>query len=973
MFASRSGNLVQINRTQGVVGTRDHHRLPYHRNFCPYSVVKTVSCLVPNGTETYQTRVAVGGAFQTMTMERPRLVTSYKEVKETNYACCPGFYGDNCDTTCFNCTQMAALESRVRLLEARVLRSRGRAVLAGTENNEVLGPDDDGDLDDLDFEMKPIKMGRPDVSHVNGHPLNGLKRSGGARGGVRGTVFYNRNGRLNGRRAGLPRNGRRRPAGTEPRPDFNDLYGSEAGSIGGYRQGTRGPPGPPGPPGPKGEPGLGTSIADVNLFGGDVRSAMSSLFSAVAALRENLSFLDDRVTRLERELPRLRELTNQGDFRGIESSYPSGFDAATDRISTSTNSLNNFVDEVTNVIQSLPGDVSAGYQPTEESRDDNGVGIDDRREEETRSTGEETTSSSDVSRGTPSRNIYGSAPDERTTGGNILSVDPVNLGDRYGGSFAGREGVGDAGEPVIESSRDVDHSQRGETYDRYGRRRTDSGVSHQEGGRQTGGYEDGFYGGQVQGARQGGGELGRDYGNRPGNNRVIGGQDYGRRPIPDGSLGGQGNNRNGHGGRFGQFGGSGRASPTTRTPLVGGTDPARQTGNRTRVQGAGYGSNGSGAGSRHAGGGDERLTDEIHARQNLPTYNRGSSSTFGGQAPFDSYGQAGQGAQTGVSVSAYDVTHGNRATGTTTDAIGEGESSLNRQDSSYSHSFPGSHDKSSSRLGTESALNTPDKIPGRADSVDFGTDAEEDTYHDADEDSYSGSGDGFDLERRPFGHDEFLTRNYGNGGVAVGTSLDGFGIVNSTVSAPEYDYYYEETGIDGEYDYAFGYDDYDVSRRRRRHYDAKSFSKNSSSTTLPTSVLNNSSSNIHGIQKQNQEGVTKSPDFESIISNEIIRPTTPIPENDIRRESHYASHREGIKVRSNIRPGPPLVPSSTADGRQLQVSNSTSSYQVNRLRPRNNNGYPQLQTLKRLANKWRAKRKQLRRMRRNAFDELTWI
>ncbi|XP_037788519.1 collagen alpha-1(XXVI) chain-like [Penaeus monodon] len=83
-------------------------------NFCPYTVTKMVSCKIANGTQTNGGGWALGKKGELMTMTRPRYVTSFKEVQETEYGCCPGFYGSNCDTTCFNCTQIQHLESRVR-------------------------------------------------------------------------------------------------------------------------------------------------------------------------------------------------------------------------------------------------------------------------------------------------------------------------------------------------------------------------------------------------------------------------------------------------------------------------------------------------------------------------------------------------------------------------------------------------------------------------------------------------------------------------------------------------------------------------------------------------------------------------------------------------------------------------------------------------------------------------------------------
>nr|XP_045602728.1 collagen alpha-1(XXVI) chain-like [Procambarus clarkii] len=90
----------------GRPGYRRRQQVPRHTgrnavaargNVCPYTVSKMVSCKVTNGTETYTGKVAIGKRVQFMTMTRPRYVTSFKEVQDTEYGCCPGFYGDNCD------------------------------------------------------------------------------------------------------------------------------------------------------------------------------------------------------------------------------------------------------------------------------------------------------------------------------------------------------------------------------------------------------------------------------------------------------------------------------------------------------------------------------------------------------------------------------------------------------------------------------------------------------------------------------------------------------------------------------------------------------------------------------------------------------------------------------------------------------------------------------------------------------------
>ncbi|XP_069950599.1 uncharacterized protein [Cherax quadricarinatus] len=213
-------------------------------NFCPYTVSKMVSCKVANGTETYTGKVAIGNRIQFMTMTRPRYVTSFKEVQETDYGCCPGFYGDNCDNSCFNCTQIHNLLSRVRTLEAKLLRSPSAS------------------LPPLDEPV--IEMGLPDTSHVNGHPLNQGRGRGRSRSSSRGRGRASTSSRGRGRGSDRRSTSRRED---DPRGDIDIVEegGTDAYDVASARptlatsQAGSGqcacPPGPPGPPGAPGRDG----------------------------------------------------------------------------------------------------------------------------------------------------------------------------------------------------------------------------------------------------------------------------------------------------------------------------------------------------------------------------------------------------------------------------------------------------------------------------------------------------------------------------------------------------------------------------------------------------------------------------------------------------------------------------------------------------------------------------------------------
>ncbi|CAL4088116.1 unnamed protein product, partial [Meganyctiphanes norvegica] len=227
-------NIEAVRRSRQHV-RRNTRFQPNSGNLCPYSVGKMVSCKTVNGTETYQGKVQVGQRIQFMTMTRPRYVTSFKEVMETEYGCCPGFHGPNCDLSCFNCTEYIDLTSRVRTLEAKILRSPSSTGVPPLKN-------------------AVIEMGPPDTSHVNGHPLNGGRRGGGR----------NRNGNKNRRN----KKDRRKKDGQNPRSDIDILEEARYDLVHGNsivrpREANSNfngqcdcPPGPPGPPGRSGRDGI---------------------------------------------------------------------------------------------------------------------------------------------------------------------------------------------------------------------------------------------------------------------------------------------------------------------------------------------------------------------------------------------------------------------------------------------------------------------------------------------------------------------------------------------------------------------------------------------------------------------------------------------------------------------------------------------------------------------------------------------
>ncbi|XP_028275911.1 collagen alpha-1(XXVI) chain [Parambassis ranga] len=206
------------------------------RNWCQYTVSKTVSCQVHNGTETTVQRVFQGCRWpgpcakivSYRTVIRPSFKVAYKQVTSLEWRCCPGFVGEECREECLNCTTFSDMNSRINAIESKLrLLEDGRSSLptlssspVGSSNNEVDTP-------------QPTPLGPPSYLPPGGRgppgPIGppGLPGSAGLPGPTGG--------------AGLPG-----PVGDRGLP----------GEIG--------LPGPPGPPGP---PGMSPSLTQIR---GDV-------------------------------------------------------------------------------------------------------------------------------------------------------------------------------------------------------------------------------------------------------------------------------------------------------------------------------------------------------------------------------------------------------------------------------------------------------------------------------------------------------------------------------------------------------------------------------------------------------------------------------------------------------------------------------------------------------------------------------
>nr|XP_033778283.1 collagen alpha-1(XXVI) chain isoform X2 [Geotrypetes seraphini] len=99
----------------------------HHRNWCQYTVTKTVSCQVQNGSETviqrvYQSCRWPGPCTNLLrTLLRPVYKMSYRTVTALEWRCCPGFTGSSCEQECMNCTRLTDMTERLNIIEAKML------------------------------------------------------------------------------------------------------------------------------------------------------------------------------------------------------------------------------------------------------------------------------------------------------------------------------------------------------------------------------------------------------------------------------------------------------------------------------------------------------------------------------------------------------------------------------------------------------------------------------------------------------------------------------------------------------------------------------------------------------------------------------------------------------------------------------------------------------------------------------------
>ncbi|XP_060761879.1 collagen alpha-1(XXVI) chain isoform X2 [Neoarius graeffei] len=231
------------------------------RNWCQYTVSKTVTCQVHNGTETMVHRVFQGCRWPghcskvIRTLIRPSYKVAYRQVTALEWRCCPGFLGSDCSVECMNCTGYTDLNNRLNNLERKIklLQEAGprrpsiNTLPERSTDNEVETP-------------KPTPRGPPPFWQpgTRGPPgPMGPPGSSGPPGPAGETGAPGQPGPTGpkGERGFPGEIGLPGPPGQPGLPNSiplrGDVFLGETGHIG-----PRGPPGPSGPPGPAGAPGI---------------------------------------------------------------------------------------------------------------------------------------------------------------------------------------------------------------------------------------------------------------------------------------------------------------------------------------------------------------------------------------------------------------------------------------------------------------------------------------------------------------------------------------------------------------------------------------------------------------------------------------------------------------------------------------------------------------------------------------------
>ncbi|XP_066508588.1 collagen alpha-1(XXVI) chain-like isoform X1 [Hoplias malabaricus] len=243
------------------------------RNWCQYTVSKTVTCQVHNGTETTIQRVFQGcqwpGPCRKLisyrTLLRPSYKVAYRQVTALEWRCCPGFLGSDCSEECMNCTGFTDLSSRLNTIEfkikvlevARLQPPPVKNSPEGSTHNEVERPNPTPVVPPSFWKPgavgPPGPVGPPGIPGPSGPPGPVGEKGASGRTGPSGPK---------GQRGfpgeiGLPGPpGSPGPPGKPGLPNSIPLRGDVFQFEDETDKALEGPPGPPGPSGPQGPPGI---------------------------------------------------------------------------------------------------------------------------------------------------------------------------------------------------------------------------------------------------------------------------------------------------------------------------------------------------------------------------------------------------------------------------------------------------------------------------------------------------------------------------------------------------------------------------------------------------------------------------------------------------------------------------------------------------------------------------------------------
>ncbi|KAI5626437.1 collagen alpha-1(XXVI) chain-like [Silurus asotus] len=276
--------LQHVSSEQSVAGPPAANSNSQRRNWCQYTVSKTVTCQVHNGTETTVQRVFQGcrwpghcsKVISYRALIRPSYKVAYRQVTALEWRCCPGFLGSDCSIECLNCTGYTGLNYRLNILESKIKLLQGAGARSPSINTQPERSTDNEVETPEPTPRGPPPFWQPGPKGERGFPgeigLPGLPGPPGQPGlpnsiPLRGDVFQGVNPDETG------------PPGPTGAPGIPGLPGRDGppGLIG-----EQGLAGPTGAKGQKGEPG--ESLPDGE---------------GVQQLREALKILAERVLILE--------------------------------------------------------------------------------------------------------------------------------------------------------------------------------------------------------------------------------------------------------------------------------------------------------------------------------------------------------------------------------------------------------------------------------------------------------------------------------------------------------------------------------------------------------------------------------------------------------------------------------------------------------------------------------------------------